>query len=250
MGKNKHKHFAENETFALLHQPPFEAIFKHDFYLKGKWRGDFFTNDRPVILELGCGKGEYTVNLAQRYPDQNFIGIDIKGARLWRGAKTATETQMPNVAFVRTRIDFIESFFASGEVDEIWITFPDPQPKNIRRRLTSALFLARYATFLKPDGCIHLKTDSQLLHEYTKAMAQYNGLQLFEANNDIYGNGCADELLSIKTHYEQIFLQQGLPITYCRFSLGGKQAFEEPNFDEEKFRDNLPVYPTQHCANP
>ncbi len=235
MGKNKHKRFAENETFALLHQPPFDAIFKNDFALKGKWRNEFFKNNNPLVLELGCGKGEYTVNLAQRYPDKNFIGVDIKGARLWRGAKTATEAQMLNVAFVRTRIDFIESFFAPGEIDEIWITFPDPQPKYARRRLTSKLFLTRYAKFLKPTGRINLKTDSQLLHEYTKAIAAQNGLQLFEANNDIYGTGRADELLSIRTHYEQIFLQQGLTITYCSFSLGEKTGFEEPEFDEKPY---------------
>jgi tRNA (guanine-N7-)-methyltransferase len=229
MGKNKHKRFAENETFALLFQPPFESVFNNDFPLKGRWREAFFGNAHPLVLELGCGRGEYTVALARRCPAINFIGIDRKGARLWRGAKTATEERLPNVAFIRTRIDFITSFFAPGEVDEIWITFPDPQPARPRKRLTGGRFLARYARFLKPGGDIHLKTDSRMLHEYTKAVAQHNGLPLHEANSDIYGSGRADGILSIRTHYEQLFLQQGFPITYCRFGLGGKSAFEEPS---------------------
>ena len=236
MGKNKHARFAENETFSLLFQPKHDTVLKNDFLLKGKWRSDFFKNENPIILELGCGKGEYAINLAQRFPNKNFIGIDIKGARLWRGAKTATETNMSNVAFIRTRIDFIESFFAANEVDEIWITFPDPQIKYARRRLTSKLFLNRYVKFLKSDGRIHLKTDSQLLHEYTKALALHNNLSLFEANNDIYGSGRADELLSIKTHYEQLFLAENMPITYCCFSLENKTIFEEPEFDEKPFK--------------
>ncbi|MDR3133607.1 MAG: tRNA (guanosine(46)-N7)-methyltransferase TrmB [Prevotellaceae bacterium] len=231
MGKNKYKRFMENETFTLLFQPAFEAVFKNDFHLKGRWREAFFKNPHPVILELGCGRGEYTVELARRYPAKNFIGIDRKGARLWRGAKTATGEQLPNVAFIRTRIDFITSFFAPGEVDEIWITFPDPQPVRPRKRLTGGRFLARYAQFLKTGGNIHLKTDSQMLHEYTKAIIQHNGLPLLEANSDIYGTARADDILSIRTHYEELFLQQRLPITYCRFGLGDKTAFEEPSIN-------------------
>jgi tRNA (guanine-N7-)-methyltransferase len=229
MGKNKYKRFTENETFTLLFQPPFEAVFKNDFHLKGQWREAFFKNTHPLVLELGCGRGEYTVALARRYPDRNFIGIDRKGARLWRGAKTATEEPLPNVAFIRTRIDFITSFFAPGEVDEIWITFPDPQPVRPRKRLSSGRFLARYAQFLKPGGNIHLKTDNRALHEYTKALALHNGLPLYEAHSDIYGAARADEILSIRTHYEELFLRKGLPITYCRFGLGGKTTFEEPS---------------------
>jgi tRNA (guanine-N7-)-methyltransferase len=230
MGKNKYKRFAENETFALLHQPPFEAIFQCDFSLKGQWRPSFFKNNHPIVLELGCGRGEYTVALARQYPEKNFIGIDRKGARLWRGAKTATEEQRPNVAFIRTHIDFLTSFFAPGEVDEIWITFPDPQPTRPRKRLTGSRFLARYAQCLKAGGCIHLKTDSLPLHEYTQAMVQHNGLPLYEANADIYGTARAHAILSIRTHYEQLFLQQGCPITYCRFGLGENVSFEEPAF--------------------
>ena len=228
MGKGKLQRFKENETFALLHQPSFDSIFRRDFHLKGNWQQHFFHNTNPIVLELGCGKGEYTVTLARKYPEKNFIGIDIKGARLWRGAKTATMEQLSNVAFIRTRIDCIESFFAAGEVSEIWITFSDPQPKNARKRLTSTLFLSRYRHFLQPKGIVHLKTDSQLLHEYTKASVIHNQLELLEANADIYGSGCADELLSIKTHYEQLFLKQGLPITYLRFRIDGQQPLSEP----------------------
>ena len=159
MGKDKLRRFAENRTFECLVQPEFEEIFDRDHALKGRWHTDFFHNDRPITLELGCGKGEYTVALAQRNPDRNYIGVDIKGARMWRGAKTATECGMTNVGFIRTRIEFIESFFAEGEVSEIWITFPDPQLKSRRakKRLTSPLFLARYARMLTPDGAINLK---------------------------------------------------------------------------------------------
>jgi tRNA (guanine-N7-)-methyltransferase len=168
------------------------------------------------------------VELARRQPAGNFIGFDRKGARLWRGAKTATEEQLPNVAFVRTRIDFITSFFAPGEVDEIWLTFPDPQPTHPRKRLTGGRFLTRYARCLKSGGLIHLKTDSLPLHEYTKAIALHNGLPLHEAIPDLYGAARATEVLSIRTHYEQRFLQQGCPITYCRFGLGEKTTFKEP----------------------
>lgn len=229
MGKNKHLRFRENETFALLHQPAFEAIFRRDFHLKGAWHEKVFHNHNPIVLELGCGKGEYTVTLAEKFPSKNFIGVDIKGARLWRGAKTATEQQLQNVNFIRTRIDFIESFFAPNEIDEIWITFPDPQPKVARRRLTSPLFLTRYRNFLKPEGCINLKTDSQMLHAYTKALVLHNRFTLLEAGADIYSTGITDEILSIKTHYEKLFLQKGMPITYLKFCIDGAAAIEEPN---------------------
>jgi tRNA (guanine-N7-)-methyltransferase len=219
VGKHKQLRFRENETFALLYQPAFEEVFRRDFRLKGAWRAQVFHNQNPVVLELGCGKGEYTIALAQRFPGKNFIGVDIKGARLWRGAKTATEQQLPNVAFIRTRIDFIESFFAPGEINEIWITFPDPQPKAAKRRLTAPEFLARYGKFLAHGGAIHLKTDSRPLHDYTKALATQHLLQVWESHTDIYGTGAASDLLAIKTHYEQLFLKKGLPITYLRFGL-------------------------------
>ena len=169
MGKDKLKKFAENKTFRCLVQPEFDEIFGKDHPLKGRWHADFFRNDRPIVLELGCGKGEYTVALAADDPARNYIGVDIKGARMWRGAKTATEQGMDNVGFLRTRIEFITSFFAPGEVSELWITFPDPQLKTRRakKRLTAPPFLACYAQLLAPGGWINLKTDSQHLYRYT-----------------------------------------------------------------------------------
>lgn len=230
MGKDKLRRFAENLTFACFVQPPFEEIFHRDHPLKGRWAADFFHNDRPIVLELGCGKGEYTVAMAERFPDKNFIGIDIKGARMWRGAKTVTERNIRNAAFLRTRIEFIESFFAAGEVSEIWITFPDPQLKTRRanKRLTSPLFLASYAKFLDTQGVIHLKTDSQHLFAYTQAVIGRYALACSAAERDIYGTGYAagdDLLCSVRTAYEEMFLQRGLPITYTRFTLGGQTEF-------------------------
>lgn len=233
MGKDKLKRFAENKTFACFVEPEFEQMFRTDHPLKGNWHRDFFHNDNPIVLELGCGKGEYTVALAQRNPDKNFIGIDIKGARMWRGAKTATESGMTNVAFLRTRIEFINSFFEQSEVSEIWITFPDPQLKTRRakKRLTSPIFLEYYAKFLSEEGWINLKTDSQHLYNYTQAVISQFDLPCEVANNDIYGSGYADEVLSVKTAYETVYLQRGLPITYTRFGLGDKSAF--PMFEWE-----------------
>ncbi len=235
MGKDKLRRFAENLTFKNFVQPEFEEIFHRDHPLKGHWHSDFFHNDSPIVLELGCGRGEYTVALAARYPDRNFIGVDIKGARMWRGAKTATENEMPNVGFLRTRIEFIESFFAENEVDELWITFPDPQLRKnrIKKRLTAPLFLGCYSRFLKPDGAVNLKTDSQHLHLYTRAVAECNGLPVEVCDNDIYGHGTADEVLSIKTAYETRFLAEGLPITYLRFGLGGRHEFAAPLFESD-----------------
>ena len=231
MGKDKLRRFAENLTFERLIQPSFEDIFHKDHPLKGRWHSDFFHNENPIVLELGCGKGEYTVALAERNPQCNYIGVDIKGARMWRGAKTATDNEMPNVGFVRTRIEFIDSFFAEGEVEEIWITFPDPQLKTRRakKRLTSPLFLERYARMLSAGGAVNLKTDSQHLYNYTQAVIGHYGLPCEVSNNDIYGTGYADEVLSVKTAYEKMFLERGLPITYTRFSLGSRRIF--PSFD-------------------
>ena len=233
MGKDKLRKFRENETFACFVQPEFDTVFGVDHPLKGRWSSDFFHNDRPIVVELGCGKGEYTVGLAAMDPSRNYIGIDIKGARMWRGAKTATERGMTNVGFLRTRIEFINSLFAEGEVAEIWITFPDPQLKTRRaqKRLTSPLFLARYARLLACDGCIHLKTDSKHLYAYTKAVADHFALPVTAAETDIYGTGFADAALSVKTAYESRFLEMGLPIAYLRFGLGGRCDF--PPFDWE-----------------
>ena len=228
MGKDKARRFAENLTFKNMIQPEFEEIFHKDHPLKGRWHEDFFKNSNPIVLELGCGRGEYTVALGQANPDKNFIGVDIKGARMWRGAKTATQENLVNIGFVRTRIEFINSFFAEGEVSEIWITFPDPQLKTRRakKRLTSPIFLEYYSKMLVADGLIHLKTDSQHLYNYTNAVVDNYGLTRNVANNDIYGSGYADERLSIKTAYEKMFLDRGLPITYTQFSLDGRREFE------------------------
>lgn len=238
MGKDKLKRFTELNTLDRVIQPSFEEMFRKEYKLKGHWREEVFHNQNPVIIELGCGRGEYTVAMGRMFPDKNFIGIDIKGARMWRGAKTANEENLTNVAFLRTRIEFINSFFAQNEIDEIWITFPDPQldKKRIKKRLTSPAFLNMYALFLKPDGLVHLKTDCRHLHEYTKAVVAGNNLDLFECCTDIYGtDGYADELLSVKTTYEARFLAEGFDITYMRFGLAGKNQLENIDFppDEE-----------------
>lgn len=246
MGKNKLKKFSENLTFRCLVQPQFDEIFGKDHPLKGRWRSDFFGNDRPIVLELGCGRGEYTVGLAEADPTANYIGVDIKGARMWRGAKTATERKMANVAFLRTRIEFIGSFFAPDEVDHIWITFPDPQmsKRRVSKRLTAPGFLERYAQFLQPEGTIHLKTDSGHLHEYTKAVLAANGIVPRVACADIYGpGGIADPTLAIKTAYETRFLAEGLPITYLQWSPGEQQRFAAPLFpaDDLLVGENTPI---------
>ena len=239
--KDKLKRFAENETFACLLQPRTEEVLRCDHPIKGNWGRDMFHNDNPIVLELGCGRGEYTIALAGKFPEKNFIGVDIKGARLWRGAKYATEHNMPNVAFLRTRIEFIESLFAAGEVAEIWITFADPQEKKPRKRLTSPMFLSRYAKFLAEDGTIHLKTDSRLLHHYTLEVCRQNSLPVITADDDIYGHGiarAADGILSIQTYYESSFLSKGIAITYMAFRLGGEangRRLVEPEWDQTPY---------------
>ena len=235
MGKGKLKKFRENETFSCLVQPATEELLGRDHPLKGNWKTAMFHNDHPIVLELGCGKGEYTVALAERFPDKNYIGIDIKGARLWKGAKYATLNQLGNVAFIRTRIEFIESLFGSAEIDEIWITFADPQERKPRKRLTHPHFLESYRRMLVPGGVIHLKTDSRLLHHFTLETARCNSLTVLEHNEDIYGTGRADDLLSIQTFYEKNFLAQGIPITYLAFRLDSDQPLVEPEWDQEPY---------------
>lgn len=232
MGKNKLKRFNENETFPNIIQPKFEEVFRINHKLKNKWNESYFKNNKPLVLELGCGKGEYTVGLAKMFPEKNFIGIDIKGARLWRGAKTAHEAGMSNVAFIRTRIENITSFFGSEEVSEIWITFPDPQLKRINalKRLTSSRFLGLYKTLLKPNGIIHLKTDSQELHKYTKELVELNELKVHSCTNDLYSSVKDDPILSIRTFYEQQFLDKGLPITYISFELSNEKPIIEHKY--------------------
>lgn len=234
MGKDKWKRFKECETFDCMIQAQFDEIFNNTYHLRGNWNKSFFNNDNPIVLELGCGRGEYTISLAKKYPDINFIGIDIKGARMWRGAKTATQDNMKNVGFIRTRIEFINSFFAENEVDALWITFPDPQLKKnrIKKRLTSPIFLEFYSKFLKKDGQINLKTDSNHLHLYTQAVAERNNLPISFCCDDIYNshNKVEEDLLSIQTTYEAKFLKLGMKITYIKFSLNGKNLFEKPDF--------------------
>lgn len=220
--KNKLKRFKENETFGNVLQPSREEAVAGDFPLKGKWGSDFFKNDNPIVLELGCGKGEYSVGLANRYPEMNFIGIDIKGARFWRGAKTAAEGGLHNVGFLRTQIELIEHFFEKGEVSEIWITFPDPQIKykRTKHRLTNTEFLQRYKRILKPDGVVNLKTDSEFMHGYTLGLLHGEGHEVLYANHNVYKNeGSPEVVTAIQTFYEQQYLEQNKPITYIRFKI-------------------------------
>jgi len=233
VGKDKIRKFAELDTFSHVIQPDFEDVFRKDHPLKGNWSNDIFKNDNPIVLELGCGKGEYTVGLAREYKDKNFIGIDIKGNRMWAGAKQALHEKLENVYFLRTRIELIESFFAANEISEIWITFPDPQMQRPRKRLSSARFLNMYKTFLKPDGIVHLKTDSAELHVFTHNLCELNELQVIEKFDDLYNSSYNDQILEIKTHYEQIYLNRGIPITYLKFRLGDKELVNPPFSDDE-----------------
>ncbi|MEA2105725.1 MAG: tRNA (guanosine(46)-N7)-methyltransferase TrmB [Bacteroidota bacterium] len=228
MGKKKLQRFAEMETFEHVVQPSYDEVFRKDYPLKGKWNQLFFKNNQPIILELGCGKGEYTVGLAKKFTMINFIGVDIKGARMWCGAKTAIEENLHNVGFIRTRIDFISSFFASNEIQEIWITFPDPQPKKYYKRLTSTKFLGYYKNFLKPDGLIHLKTDNRALYLYTKNVIKVNNLELIEDTDNVYNSSMDHPVVSIKTFYEKQFLAEDKPIHYLKFKLNNTEKFEEP----------------------
>lgn len=220
-GKDKLRKFRENESFSCLLQPATAEVLGTDYRLKGRWRKEFFRNDNPIVLELGCGKGEYTVGLAEMNPGTNYIGMDIKGARLWKGAKYVHENSVPNAAFLRTRIEFIDSVFAPGEISGIWITFADPQIGRERKRLTSPLFLERYRRVMDGNGIVHLKTDSKYLYSYTKALAVQNGLEILADTEDLYGE--RDDVgkeLSIKTFYESHYLKMGMPINYMAFRIG------------------------------
>ena len=220
--KNKLKRFRENETFGNVLQPTREEAVAGDFELKGKWNSEFFKNDNPIVLELGCGKGEYSVGLAARYPENNFIGIDIKGARFWRGAKTAVEQGLHNVGFLRTQIELLEHFFEEGEVAEIWITFPDPQIKykRTKHRLTNSEFLQRYKKILGPNGVVNLKTDSEFMHGYTLGLLHGEGHEVIYANHNVYRNeGSPEVVTAIQTFYEQQYLEQNKAITYIKFKI-------------------------------
>jgi tRNA (guanine-N7-)-methyltransferase len=219
---SKLEKFAELETFTNCYKFFFDNL-QEGFALKGRWQGEQFHNTNPLLLELGCGKGEYTIGLARHHPEKNYIGVDIKGNRIWTGAKQAIEQKLSNVAFLRTRIDFIDHCFEAGEVDEIWITFPDPQPQSTRARsrLTHPLFINRYKKFLKPGGLVHLKTDSTSLYEYTLEVINALKLPLVWHTNDLYKNCPTDrqELVSIKTYYEKLFTDKGEDIKYICFKL-------------------------------
>ena len=260
MGHGKLKKFAENETFRCLLQPDAASVLAkpegsrelvlRDHAIKGNWNRDMFAKSQPIVLELGCGKGDYTIALARRHPEMNFIGVDIKGARLWKGAKEATEQAMGNVAFLRTRIEFIDAFFGPGEVSEIWLTFSDPQLRGSENaRLTSPLFLQRYSHFLTPDGIVHLKTDSRFLYEYTQSVIRANDLSVLASGVDIYNATLVipggaetqwdlDAVFEVQTFYETMFLKMGLPITYLAFRLGERTEFAYPtDFDAAYWRE-------------
>jgi len=234
LGKSKLRKWAEMEKCSHVIQPRFEDVFRKDHELKGQWKEAFFGNKNPIILELGCGKGEYTIEMARQYPEKNFLGIDIKGARMWKGAMMARNQSMENVGFLRTRIELIESFFDKDEVDEIWITFPDPQLKKKRnkKRLTGSRFLNHYRSFLIKDGLIHLKTDSTELYNYTLNLVNRNNLDIISSSNDLYSEEKPDENLLIRTHYEQMFLDAGKKITYICFRIDNNKPVIEINEDD------------------
>ena len=256
MGHDKLRKFAENETFSCLIQPSSDEILADGYFamkdhpIKGHWSSQVFGNDAPIVLELGCGKGEYTLDLSRRNPGINYIGVDIKGARLWKGAKYATEHGLPNVAFLRTRIEFLPALFAEGEVSEIWLTFSDPQMKSENSRLTSPVFLERYRRLLIPGGIVHLKTDSRFLYEYTRAVTEENALPCLAATTDLYSTGPSvlekeskgrlkdiEALFSVQTFYETMFLGMGIPITYQAFTLENDGELRSPeSFDEAYWR--------------
>lgn len=235
MGKNKLAKFGEMESFPHVFQYTFSALreTQQSFPMRGKW-SEFFGNDNPIVLELGCGKGEYTVALAELFPEKNFIGVDIKGARMWTGAKASFQKGMKNVAFIRTNIEIIDSFFCADEVSEIWLTFPDPQMKKVRKRLTSTRFMELYQKIVKENGLIHLKTDSNFLFQYTCEMVKANHYEVQFMNDDLYHSDFSDDkILSIKTFYEQQWIERGLTIKHIRFVLGKRDVFVEPDVEIE-----------------
>lgn len=235
MSKGKLQKFAEMETFKNVFQYPYSVIDHVPFENKGKWRENYFHNNNPIVLELGCGKGEYTVGLARLFPNVNFIGVDIKGARMHKGAKEALEENLTNVAFLRTNIEIIDRFFNKDEVQEIWLTFSDPQMKNPHKRLTSTFFMQRYRNFLVDNGIIHLKTDSNFLFTYTTFMVEANHLPVIFRTEDLYHTTGIDEqtktILSIQTYYEAQWIERGLNIKYMKFNLPQLNALKEPDVE-------------------
>ena len=235
MGKNKLAKVANMEEYPHVFQYPFAVLQEKGFEMKGRWNEMFFKNDNPIILELGCGKGEYTVGLAKLFADKNFIGIDIKGARMWTGAKQALEEELPNVAFLRTHIELINHFFGENEISEIWITFPDPQMNKVNKRMTSTRFMKLYQQLLGPKGIIHLKTDSNFMFTYTSEMVKVNNLPVLFQSNDLYHSGLDDKILGIQTFYEQQWIARGLNIKYIKFECPKNYiTWIEPDIEIEK----------------
>ena len=233
MGKGKLAKFADLAQYPHVFEYPYSVIDNVPFEMKGKWGEQFFGNARPIVLELGCGRGEYTVGLGKLFPDKNFIGVDIKGARMWTGATESLRDGMKNVAFLRTNIEIIDRFFAEGEVSEIWLTFSDPQMKRATKRLTSTYFMNRYRRFLKDNGLVHVKTDSPFMYTYTRYMVEANHLPVLCATDDLYHSGLEDEILSIRTYYEQQWLDRGLTIKYLKFELPQTGTLVEPEVEIE-----------------
>lgn len=242
MGKNKLKKFAEMQNFKCVSQYPREELLAKGFPHKGQWNERVFGNEGPLIVELGCGKGEYTVALSEANPQNNYVGIDIKGARIWSGAKEVEEKGIKNAHFLRTEIENLESIFGALEVDEIWITFPDPQMQKVRKRLTSTRFMKLYGKFLKPGGIIHLKTDSPFLFEYTKRLVKENEFEIIELTDDLYGSGKADPVSSIKTFYEQQWLSRGKKIKLISVRPKNLEDLKEP-FADDIEKDDYKAYP-------
>jgi tRNA (guanine-N7-)-methyltransferase len=234
VARGKLAKFKELDTLYHVVQAPFGKIPESDFYLKGKWASAFFKNNNPIILELGCGKGEYTVAMAAKFPEKNFIGVDIKGARIWKGAKHSAQQGMKNVGFLRTNIEIIGKFFAPGEVEEIWLTFPDPQMKYINKRLTSATFISKYKDFLSENGIIHLKTDSNFQFRYSCALAEQNNFEILAKTDNLYESCLLNDILGIKTYYEEQWLSRGIAIKYLAFKILNKESYIEPHVRIEK----------------
>jgi tRNA (guanine-N7-)-methyltransferase len=234
VGKNKLSKFADLATYEHVVQISYSDLQAEEFSFKGKWSKAFFGNENPVILELGCGKGEYTVKLASLFPEFNFIGVDIKGSRMWKGATQAKDMGLKNVGFLRTNIENLRMFFAEGEVTEIWLTFPDPQMKKTRKRLTATNFIESYRRITIPNGIIHLKSDSNFMYRYTEAMVAENQFEVIRQTDDLYHSGILDEVLSIQTFYEKQWLDRDLSIKYLAFKLSHQNELREPEIEIEK----------------